>query len=572
MDATTQWLLLAGLLLFASVLASVFSARLGFPLLLVFLVAGMLAGEDGPGKVQFDNFGTAYFVGNLALAVILLDGGLRTRLATFRVALAPALTLATAGVALTAALVAAAAVALLDLPWPTALLLRAIVGSTDAAAVFSLLRNGGVALNARVGATLEIESGINDPMAIFLTITLIEWIRLGGGMSGLEIARTLVAQFGIGVAGGLVAGWALREILRRAVLAEGLYALLILGGGILAFALVAAAGGSGFLAIYLIGLVIGNRRTHATEPVLRVMDGLAWLAQAGLFLLLGLLVTPSAMLTRAGPALAIAAVLMFVARPLAVAALLAPFRFPPREIAYIAWVGLRGAVPIVLAIFPVLHGIPHAKLLFELAFMVVVTSLLLQGMTLRPFARWLRLELPPPYAPEDRHELESTGPETIELLQYRVDARSRALGTAVSELPLPADARVVAHWRAGVPQAPSAVLAAGDLVAIVGPAGDEPLVSELLAPLAGERRLTAAGFFGEFVLEGDAGADDVIATYGLPPLPVAERGGTLASLIARRLHGRVVVGDAVAVGRLTLTARRVEAGRVVEVGLKLPPR
>ena len=434
MDATTQWLLLAGLLLFASVLASVFSARLGFPLLLVFLVAGMLAGEDGPGKVQFDNFGTAYFVGNLALAVILLDGGLRTRLATFRVALAPALTLATAGVALTAALVAAAAVALLDLPWPTALLLGAIVGSTDAAAVFSLLRNGGVALNARVGATLEIESGINDPMAIFLTITLIEWIRLGGGMSGLEIARTLVAQFGIGVAGGLVAGWALREILRRAVLAEGLYALLILGGGILAFALVAAAGGSGFLAIYLIGLVIGNRRTHATEPVLRVMDGLAWLAQAGLFLLLGLLVTPSAMLTRAGPALAIAAVLMFVARPLAVAALLAPFRFPPREIAYIAWVGLRGAVPIVLAIFPVLHGIPHAKLLFELAFMVVVTSLLLQGMTLRPFARWLRLELPPPYAPEDRHELESTGPETIELLQYRVDARSRALGTAVSEL------------------------------------------------------------------------------------------------------------------------------------------
>ena len=188
MDATTQWLLLAGLLLFASVLASVFSARLGFPLLLVFLVAGMLAGEDGPGKVQFDNFGAAYFVGNLALAVILLDGGLRTRLATFRVALAPALTLATAGVALTAAMVATAAVALLDLPWPTALLLGAIIGSTDAAAVFSLLRNGGVALNARVGATLEIESGINDPMAIFLTITLIEWIRLGGDMSGLDIA------------------------------------------------------------------------------------------------------------------------------------------------------------------------------------------------------------------------------------------------------------------------------------------------------------------------------------------------------------------------------------------------
>ena len=570
MDATTQWLLLAGLLLFASVLASVFSARLGFPLLLVFLVAGMLAGEDGPGKVQFDNFGAAYFVGNLALAVILLDGGLRTRLATFRVALAPALALATAGVALTAAMVAAAAVALVDLPWPTALLLGAIIGSTDAAAVFSLLRNGGVALNARVGATLEIESGINDPMAIFLTITLIEWIRLGGGMSGLDIAKTLVAQFGIGAAGGLVAGWALREILRRAVLAEGLYALLILGGGLLAFALVAATGGSGFLAIYLIGLVVGNRRTHATEPVLRVMDGLAWLAQAGLFLLLGLLVTPSAVLARAGPALAVAAVLMFVARPLAVAALLAPFRFPPREIAYIAWVGLRGAVPIVLAIFPVLHGVPDAKLLFELAFMVVVTSLLLQGMTLRPFARWLRLELPPVYAPEDRHELASTGPEPVELLQYRVDARSRALGTAVAELRLPADARVVAHWRAGVLQAPSAVLAAGDIVAIVGPAGDEPPVSEVLAPLADERRLTAAGFFGEFVLEGDARADDVIATYGLPPLPDAERGATLASLIARRLHGRAVVGDAVTVGRLTLTARRVEAGRIVEVGLKLP--
>jgi potassium/hydrogen antiporter len=572
MDPATQWLLLAGLLLFASVLASVFSARLGFPLLLVFLAAGMLAGEDGPGHVQFDNFGAAYLVGNLALAVILLDGGLRTQLATFRVAFAPALTLATAGVALTAAVVAAAAAALLGLHWPTALLLGAIIGSTDAAAVFALLRNGGVTLNARVGATLEIESGINDPMAIFLTVTLIEWIRQGGSMSALDIAQTLVAQFGLGAAGGLAAGWVLREILRRAVLAEGLYALLILGGGLLAFALVAAGGGSGFMAIYLIGLVVGNHRTHATEPVLRVMDGLAWLAQAGLFLLLGLLVTPSAVLARAGPALAIAAVLMFVARPLAVAALLAPFRFPRREVAYIAWVGLRGAVPIVLAIFPVLYGIADAKLLFELAFMVVVTSLLLQGTTLRPLARALRLELPPVYAPEDRHELVTDGSGTLELLQYRVDPRSRALGTTTAELRLPAGARVVAHWRAGVQPPPSAPLEARDVVAIVSPAGDVPAVSETLAPLPREHRFTAAGFFGEFVLAGDTRAADVIAAYGLPPLPDDEREASLAALIARRVHGRVVVGDTVSLGRVTMTARRVEAGRIVEVGLKLPRR
>jgi potassium/hydrogen antiporter len=318
MDAANTIILLTGILLFGSLLLSLASTRFGFPLLLIFLVVGMVAGEDGVGGIVFDDFQFAFLISNMALAVILLDGGLRTNIASFRVALRPAISLATFGVVFTAMAVALFAYWLLGVDWRIALLLGAIVGSTDAAAVFSLLGRSKTRLNERVGATLEIESGSNDPMAIFLVILMVSWIQLGEGPGAGLLAVNFIQQLGLGAVGGVLGGIVLAWLLQRVRLVEGLYALLVASGGLALFAAINKLGGSGFLAIYLAGLIIANRRTHATEHVLRVMDGMAWLAQAGLFLVLGLLVTPSRMLEDVPQALAIAVFLILVARPVAV--------------------------------------------------------------------------------------------------------------------------------------------------------------------------------------------------------------------------------------------------------------
>ena len=265
MTSVYIFFLLAGLLLFVSVLANTVSARLGLPLLLLFLLVGMLAGEDGPGGIRFDDFLVASFVGHLALAVILLDGGLRTRVSTFRVALWPAAVLASWGVIATVGLLGVFATWLLDLDWRYGMLFAAAVGSTDAAAVFSLLRNSGVRLHERVRATLEIESGANDPMAILLVTVLVEAILMPGGVGPGRLATLLAAQMLVGAVAGLAGGWVLGRLVERMRLPEGLYALLIVSGGLVVFAAANLLEGSGFLAVYLAGLLVGNRRCRATH-------------------------------------------------------------------------------------------------------------------------------------------------------------------------------------------------------------------------------------------------------------------------------------------------------------------
>jgi cell volume regulation protein A len=401
-------LLMAAALVFISVLAGVVSARAGFSFLLVFLLAGVLAGEDGPGGLVFNDFKLSFWVGNVALAVILLDGGLRTEFNTFRTGLKPSLLLATLGVLVCAGITGAAARWLLDLPWPLALLVGAIVGSTDAAAVFSLLKSSGVKLNERVAATLEIESGMNDPMAVYLTLTLIgvALAATAGGAAGASeldmgtVLRSLLQQFGWGAALGLASGYGMAELLKRLGRGEdgggGIRALLLVSGGLVVFAATTWLGGSGFLAVYAMGVIAGNRARRQVRSSLSAMDGYAWLSQAGMFLLLGLLVTPSNLLPTLLPALGVSLVLMGVARPLSVWLCLAPLRFPPREIVFISWVGLRGAVPIVLAVFPVMAGVPGAQTFFNVAFVVVLASLLLQGSTIAWSARRLGVALPDP--------------------------------------------------------------------------------------------------------------------------------------------------------------------------------
>jgi cell volume regulation protein A len=572
MEQVNTLLLLSGVLLFLGVLASTLSARLGLPFLLIFLVVGMLAGEDGPGGIHFDDFSSSFFVGNLALAIILLDGGLRTRISTFRVALWPATALATWGVIGTAGLLGAFCTWLLGVDWRYGLLMGSIVGSTDAAAVFSLLRHSGVRLNERVGATLEIESGANDPMAILLVTVLV------GVLAGTQAATPgnllwqLALQFGIGTAAGLGAGRLLAELLRRLRLAEGLYALLIASGGLAVFAATNQLGGSGFLAIYLAGMIVGNRRTRATSHVLRVMDGIAWLAQAGMFLLLGLLVTPSHLVAHAWEALAVALFLTFVARPLVVAVTLKPLRFPNREIAYISWVGLRGAVPIVLAVFPVMAGVPGSRLLFDVTFAVVLFSLLVQGATVPWAARRLGLEVPSGGEPLESKEVWIGRETVLTLVAFRVEAQSLALGMHAGSLTdLRGRAvRCAALVRHGRPlRAPSATaLETDDEVWLLASPDQVEHLTSLFGPQELCGHLAVRNFFGEFVLDADSSAAALAATYGLN-LDAAELAGTTGELLAKRLGRRPVVGDRIGVGTMTLTVRALDGNRVSSVGLKI---
>jgi cell volume regulation protein A len=442
LDFSNHVILLSGLLALLSVLASTLSARIGMPLLLVFLVLGMLAGEDGPGGIPYQDFETTHLIGSLALAVILFNGGLATDLGSFRVGFWPAFWLATVGVVVTAAITGAAATWLLDMNWMTGLLLGAIIGSTDAAAVFSILHAHGLRLKQRVDATLQIESGINDPMAVFLTIALVETLAAGATDLHWGIAVTFVEQMGIGLAAGGLGGIALTGLINRVALNAGLYPLLALSGGLLIYGATATLGGSGYLAVFLAGLILGNRPLREAQNIRRFHDGMAWLSQITMFLILGLLVTPSQLPPVAVPSLLLAVALIIFSRPLAVGLCLLPFRFAWREQLFIGWVGLRGAVPIVLALFPLLAGLEQARILFDVAFFVVVLSLIIQGWTVAPAARLLGLEIPPDPGADQCLLVDLPGQPDHRLVAYTLVANSPALERPVSHLSLPKQVQV----------------------------------------------------------------------------------------------------------------------------------
>lgn len=405
MDTLNIVYLVGAVLIFASIMASTLSARLGVPLLLLFLVVGMLAGEEGILGIEFSQYAIANFVGQAALACILLDGGLRTSVKSFRVGLKPAITLATWGVLATVMILGVFVTWLLDVDWRFGLLLAAIVGSTDAAAVFSLLRNGGVKLNDRVQATLELESGANDPLAILLVTGLIALNVDPAGQTALGFLGLLLQQLSFGLGMGLFFGYFLSRLLPKIHLAEGMYAILIMSAGLAVFSATNLLGGSGFLAVFIAGIMIGNHKVRSTEHVMRVMDSFAWLSQAVLFVVLGLLVRPSNVLEVWPYSVAIAAFMILVARPIAVYTSVLPFKFKNREIGFISWVGLRGAVPITLAMLPVIAGVDNAFMLFDIAFGVVVLSLVLQGTTIPFMANLFKVRIPNNKGPKEEHEV-----------------------------------------------------------------------------------------------------------------------------------------------------------------------
>lgn len=570
METINTLILAVGLLGALGIVATTVAPRLGVPILLIFLIVGMLAGEDGPGKIQFGNFWIANLAGSMALAVILFDGGLKTDIADFRVGLLPAGLLATVGVLVTAGVVAAVAHLLLKLPWPEALLLGAVVSSTDAAAVFGTLHSQRIGLNHRLRSVLEIESGANDPMAVLLTVGLIEFIQSQGDYTPGMALRFFALQLGGGALIGLVGGRLLALVLTRLKLPEPLFPLLAFFGAFLVFGAAASIESSGFLAAYLAGLALARHRPPSMRAVLRFHDGIAWMAQVGLFLILGLLATPHELPALIGAALALSLVLIFIARPLAVWLCLAPLRFPVREQGFIAWVGLRGGVPIVLATYPLLAGVPSARIIFDVAFFLVLMSLLLQGSTVGLAAQKLGLLVPPLRARVHRAEFDLPGQSGWEIVTYRIAKGTQPVGRSVKDLGLADVSRTVCLIRNGqlMPYSQWGTLMAGDRLALLAKPEEVAGLDALFERPRAQDRKAREQFLGLFHLSAEALTSDVLGAYGATPQPTVE-GETLAQTLRRHLP-QPVEGDRVRVAGIELTVRKLEGGKIAEVGLRLP--
>lgn len=574
----TLILVCAGLILL-SILAGLLSSRLGAPLLLVFLALGMLAGEDGPGGIAFDDFQTAYVIGAASLAIVLFDGGLHTSLDTLKSASWPALILATVGVVVTASFTAVGARWLFGLDWLECLLIGSIVSSTDAAAVFFLLNLHGTDLAKRPRVTLEAESGLNDPMAVFLTITCVELLKsppdgLSWALTG-AFAAVFFLQLAGGVLAGLVGGYALVTMINRLKLPEGLYPILALAWALLIFGAAQLVGASGFLAAYLCGVVVGNRRHRARQLIDRFQDGIAWLSQIVMFVMLGLLVTPWRLLIDLLPALAIAAMLILLARPVAVVLCILPFRFNWREHAFLSWVGLRGAVPIFLGTIPVLAGLPGARLYFDVAFVAVLASLVIQGWTVNLAARLLSIALPPRFGALQRLDIDLPEDVGRDMAVFTVHADSVATRRPAKALALAlgADTEVVAIVHQGHAQSPDQVerLAAADQVIVLAPQARMAELDELFgAPPPEDRRGLAAGVFGEFSFDAGVIIGALADAYGFP-VPEAERALSARGFLEAHLRQPPDVGDRMRLGPVELVVQEAKEHHVMRVGIELDP-
>ena len=565
LDSVSLAILLGAVLVMAGILSSLLALRFGAPLLLVFLLIGMLAGDSGPGQLSFDDVRSTYLVGSVALALILFDGGLKTRFQSIRAVLAPSTVLATVGVLLTALVTAPFAKYVLDLNWSESLLVGAVVASTDAAAVFLLVHAQGLRLRPRVGATLEAESGTNDPFAVFLTLMLVQYISLGQS-SAAHIAFEFVREAGLGAVVGVVGGRLVVMALNRIALPQGLHAPFVATAALVIFGAAQIAHASGFLAVYLAGIIIGNRPTRAHNSVVTFLDAATWLAQIVMFVMLGLLVSPQRLVSSIGPAVLVALVLMLLARPLAVFLCLAPFRFNWREKLFIAWTGLRGAVAIFLASIPMLVGLSKAYLYFDVAFVVVFISLLLQGWTLAPAARLLHVALPRADRGPRRVELDLPGQLEQQLVGYPV--RSKSLYFRRGLIPSWSKPTLVIRDERILSPAEADPIAAGDYIYLLAP----PEKAEALDRFFVDMPPSTAPdphLLGDFTVSGEHTLGELVEIYGVT-VSEDQTKLTLSDYFDIHLDHAPKEGAELVLDPIVLVARSISGGRVNVIGLRLP--
>lgn len=560
-------LVLTALILFAA-FSSLIAFRFGAPLLLLFLVIGLMAGVDGLG-IHFDNHSVAYTIGSLALAVILFDSGYTTSLQSFKQAAAPSIMLATVGVLLTAGLFGLLACWLLKLSLLEGMLLGSIVASTDAAAVFFLLRIGGINIRDKVRSSLEVESGTNDPMAIFLTLALVQMVSTGKDHTGLDwsLLRMFVEQMGMGLALGLIGGAMMAMIVKKIPIDRGLLPIIVLAMSMVIFSYTGAIGGSGFLAVYVAGIYAGNRKIPGSASIARFQEGMTWLAQIIMFLVLGLLATPSHFIKILFPAVVLGLFLVFIARPAAVWLCLIPFDYTHQEKRFISWVGLRGAVSILLGILPILGDLKGGEVYFNTAFIVVMISLLLQGWTIKPMAKRLGLIIPPRIGAIDKVELDLPGAAHHELLSYRVVAGSPVLsGARIPRWAMPSlvirDGKSMRYQYAGR-------LRENDQVYLFIAPGYPRLLDRLFASKAPVDE-DDSEFFGTFTISPSRPAAELDAAYGPGLLNEADRQKTVGELMEARLGGKAEYADRVRLGHIILIVRDIgETGHISSVGVSM---
>lgn len=570
MDAVNLNILIAGALFSFSIIATLISARFGAPLLLVFLVIGMLAGEDGLGGIKFSNPDVALLIGSIALVIILFDGGMRTHPERFKVVLAPSAMLATVGVVITCGILGLGAMYLFDLSLLEGLLLGAILSSTDAAAVFSIFQSAGLNIKERVASTLEIESGSNDPMAVMLTFTLVGVVA-GSSELNWMLALGFLQQAIVGAIFGYGGGKLFIWLCRKLPLGSAFFPLFAVSYALFTYGATNQFGGSGFLAVYLAGFLIGNAKLAQVQYILRMHDGLAWLSQIVMFLMLGLLVTPSTLIEYAIPALILALLMIFVARPIAVFFSLLPFHFPKRDQLFISWVGLRGAVPIILALIPWISGIADSALYFNVAFFVVIVSLLIQGWSIAPVARWLKLQVPKEPGPDFVMSLESIASnEVLQVLAFKVGEDSAVVDAQWQQLAVPSTVQFLGLVRNNewIQMADCAHFKAADTIMVLAKAADSSKLSDVLSSYAAEATLSKQDFFGEFVLNGQISLADLGAFYTIE-FGALDPTQSISDYITTRFHRRVVVGDSLQLDQLVLTVRQInEHDQILQVGIK----
>jgi cell volume regulation protein A len=564
LDTVSLAILLGSLLIMAGILSSLIALRFGAPLLLVFLAVGVLAGQGGPGGLKFNDVGLTYTVGSIALALILFDGGLRTRFASIRNVVAPSVMLATVGVLVTTVLTAPVAKYALGLGWVESLLMGAVVASTDAAAVFLLINAGGLRLRPRVRNTLEVESGTNDPFAVFLALVLVEILSMGGHSWG-HAAVTFIREAALGCVIGYGGGRAITLVLNRVPLAQGLHAPFVAVSALVVFAFGNSVHCSGFLAVYLAGLVVGNRQTRAHNSVVVFLDAITWLAQIVMFVLLGLLVWPERLADSLIGAVAVALVLMLVARPAAVFLCLAPFKYQWREKLFISWVGLRGAVAIFLASIPLLVGLPGAYLYFDVAFVVVLFSLLIQGWTVALSARKLGMSFARSDPLPRRVELDLPGQLAREIVGYPVPANSPYLRRGL--IPNWARPTLVIRKEEILTPAEAEPVRVGDYVYLLAPPEKAQALDRFFVNMP-PPRVPDPELLGDFFVPGTAPLGTLADIYGLQ-VAADHSEVILADFFAENLGRPTRPGDIVQLGTIALLAHKVENGRVTTVGLRL---